>query len=367
MHKLFLNGLIKIAGVKLIAKYKNEKIGFPYDDDIRIFFPDFHMYSKERQRSQNYSCYTNFNQDQDDLLPVLLRYLIQFKTAPDVQSAFIYQVGDFLDYWRETLLPSNKTPVELNGITANIAHSNSHSFDLIVGDNLRTTFLLGNHDFDLNRTPPYSIKWRSQMVLIRNKSKKPLIGVFHGDIFSATEKLPRWVNEFAVYMFSPKEVAAKAPRAMAAYKNTINAYHKANDYYKDNTNVQDQGPSPDLGNWTYPETAALEWNVTRETSTDSTNLEHFVASKKLIKQINAVREYQLKGAFIGHTHRPRIVVSDDTDDFFVLADFGCWIKKCKANFINETGETTMIEERSAHLGVLSQNEIRIYQLQPRLV
>jgi len=61
------------------------------------------------------------------------------------------------------------------------------------------------------------------------------------------------------------------------------------------------------------------------------------------------------------------VVSDDNDDFFVLADFGCWIKKCKAKYINENNETIDIDERSAHVGVLSDNEIRIYQLQPRLV
>jgi UDP-2,3-diacylglucosamine pyrophosphatase LpxH len=367
MHNLFLNGLKNIAEVKLISKFKNDKIGFPYDDDIRIFFPDFHMYSKGRQQAQNYSCYTNFNNDPNDLLPVLLRYLIQFKTSPEVKNAFVYQVGDFLDYWREVLLPSNKTPNELNGITANIAQSNSHSFDLIVGNDLKTIFLLGNHDFDLNRTPPYSLKWRSQMVLIKNKSNKPLIGVFHGDIFSATERLPRWVNEFAVYSFSPKEVETNAPKAMAAYKNKINKYHKENDYYQNNTNAQDQEPSPDLGSWTYPETPASEWNVTRETKNSTANLEHFSASKELIKQINTVKEYQLRGAFIGHTHKPRIVVSDDTDDFFVLADFGCWIKNCTAKYKKETGETIAIEERSAHLGVLSANEIRIYQLQPKLI
>lgn len=367
MHDLFLNGLKKIADVKLISKYKNEKIGFPYGDDIRIFFPDFHMYSKERQRSMKYSCYTNYNESADDLLPVLLRYLIQFKSSPDVPNAFIYQVGDFLDYWREVYLPSNKTSDELNGITANIAQSNSFSFNLMVGNDLKTNFLLGNHDFDLNRTPPYASKWRSQMVFIKSQLNEPLIGVFHGDIFSSSERLPKWVNEFAVYLFSPKEVAANAPKAMAAYKNNIKKYHKENDYYKDNSNAQDKEPPTDLGYLTYPETPASEWNVFRENSNDKAKLKFFSVSKTLMDQINTLKGYQLRCAFIGHTHTPRIVVSDNNENFFVLADFGCWIKNCHAKYIKQDGETIEINEKSAHIGVLSDNEIRIYQLQLKLV
>jgi len=46
MHKKFLDGLRNIAGVKLVAKYKSDNIAFPFNDKMKVFIPDLHLFSK---------------------------------------------------------------------------------------------------------------------------------------------------------------------------------------------------------------------------------------------------------------------------------------------------------------------------------
>ena len=88
MHDKFLDGLKKISDVKLVSKLKDDNIGLPYSSIIRIFIPDLHMYSRERYELYNYECITNYNEDKDDLLPTLCKYLKEFKMGNQDKGSF---------------------------------------------------------------------------------------------------------------------------------------------------------------------------------------------------------------------------------------------------------------------------------------
>ena len=80
-----------------------------------------------------------------------------------------------------------------------------------------------------------------------------------------------------------------------------------------------------------------------------------------MKKINQRHDTDLRLAVIGHTHRARIVVDDTEEHFFALIDCGAWIERCKTRVDDK--EQVM---ENAQIGVLFDNDIRIYQLTPKV-
>ena len=79
-------------------------------------------------------------------------------------------------------------------------------------------------------------------------------------------------------------------------------------------------------------------------------------------KVNKKTGYQLGLAIIGHTHDARIAVDDTNKDKpFILLDCGAWVKKSKA-LVKEGTDYVEKEVFNAQIGVLCNNDARIYQL-----
>lgn len=363
MHKEFFNQLSNIATVKVVAKLKNDRIGFPSADDIRIFIPDLHMFSKSRQEKYNYECHTNYNEDASDLLPKFVNFLLKFKTENQDKKVVVYQVGDFLDPWRETSKPWKTNPVELSQVTQHIIESNKDVYDVLVDDALNTQFVLGNHDFDLHRDPNLFAKWRFLRFYITDDTDTPIGGVFHGDLFSWVERIcPDWIKQFFVYNFSPKDSEKKIKKRVQKQIRKTHPKHPFTEKYKEVRSQIEPSVFGELAS--SPDQIGDEWNVKREGDASKGDLRYLKESKRCFLEVNETENYKLRIAFIGHTHNARIAVDDGGDDFFALVDCGGWIKKYKGK-VMEGGTEKVISEKNAQVGVLSENEARIYQLSPK--
>jgi len=363
MHKKFYEQLSNIADVKLVAKLKNEKIGFPFDNDIRIFIPDLHMISKSRQEKYRYECYTNYYEDASDLLPQFINFLLKFKTDNQDKKVVVYQLGDFLDPWRETSKPWKENPEHLSQIIQYMLESNKEVYDVLVDDALNTQFVLGNHDFDLHRDPNLFSKWRFLRYYIVDDSDTPIGGIFHGDLFSWVERVcPDWVQQFFVYNFSPKESDKKLKKKVEKKIRKTHPKNPLSEKYKEDKSQKEPSALEELANPLdfYED----EWNIKREGEATKKDLRYLKEAKSCFNEVNKETDYKLRLAFIGHTHNARIAVDDREDDFFVLVDCGAWVKKFEGK-VKEEGTEREIREKNAQVGVLSENEVRIYQLSPK--
>ncbi|MCP5108281.1 MAG: hypothetical protein GY950_33150, partial [bacterium] len=103
------------------------------------------------------------------------------------------------------------------------------------------------------------------------------------------------------------------------------------------------------------------FNVKEAGNTDKHNLSYLEESMALSGEINEDMEWDLRTAVIGHTHHARITTDQRDGKFFALVDCGAWIEKSTAV---TGGEETVI--KNAQIGVLHNNDVRIYQLQPKI-
>jgi UDP-2,3-diacylglucosamine pyrophosphatase LpxH len=373
MHKEFLDLLSQVAHVKLVAKMKNDKIGFPYPDDIRIFIPDFHMYSKCRQEEAKYTCYTNYFKDKDDLLPQTVRAIARFKADFADKTVEIYQLGDFIDLWRETLLPCDKKISELKCIIQRVIESNAAVWDVLMDDNFQTNFLLGNHDFDLRRDDSISEKFRFLRHYINDISGSPVIGMLHGDLFSWIEQLPVGIRQLCVYYLSPRRKDDDKNKVKKAEKTIfdllekwIKESHKIGDIYIDYQNYNDNAEPFNIGELAFPgDVEGDEWNVKRKgQTTDGKYLRFLDDSKNFFTTINKEHDYKVRMVVLGHTHCARIALDETDNGFFLLMDCGAWIKEFTGK-VKQGDKEIDVQEKSAQIGVLSDNDVRIYQLSPK--
>jgi UDP-2,3-diacylglucosamine pyrophosphatase LpxH len=360
MHKEFLDGLRNIANVKLVAKYKNKKIGFPYNNRLRIFIPDLHLYSKSSFEKNRYTARTNYI---DDLLPSLVQYLARFKKESENadKEVVVYQVGDFLDPWRETPVFWAKDPGKYAEAIDRIIKDNPDVWnELTDAETINTRFVLGNHDIDIYHIPRLAHLFGFLRLFIEDKDEKVVAAVMHGDLFSWFEKVaPDWMQQLAVYYFSPKKLKEKNPKLFDEVKKNADSSAKED---LDNDEGEIAG---DLGDLIDPDEAPEdEWNVKRPGSAEKEELDLLDPAREYYQEVNQRLDYEVRTTFVGHTHRARIAVYDEkvpgNDTFFLLVDSGGWVKNFTANFV-QNGQKTPINEKKAQLGVLCNNEVRVYQ------
>ena len=374
MHDEFLEQLSQIADIYLVARLKDDRIGYPFPNDLRVFIPDLHIISQFRQQEFGYKYNTNHNAHDTDLLPSMVKELIKFKKKvidenkniddQDKKKAFeVYQMGDFLDLWRETTKPWRTKPDEWRGYVNRIVESNAALYDAFLDETLHTNFILGNHDFDLHRIPDFSHRWRFMVHYLVNKEDVPTAGILHGDIFSWVERLPDAVQQFFTHHFSPQipeEIRKQMVNSHIKGKFLIfKTYKKYRDYI-----VQKEAPEFHE----FPLTNGLppgnEWNVKRSGQGSKKELKYLDEAKKYFSGLNQEHGFNLRMIVIGHTHYARIAVDDEDGQFFVLVDCGDWVKFHIAK-IKENGTEKDIQMVNAQIGVLCNNDVRIYQLSPK--
>jgi UDP-2,3-diacylglucosamine pyrophosphatase LpxH len=341
LHDELLFALRSVASVSLVASYRDPRLQFAAADDLRVFVPDLHLLSNERRLRYRYG--TN----QTGLLADALRAITQVKARDPNRTVVNYQIGDFLDLWRET-------PVESDRLDAASKIQDSHP-DLvrtILSADLKTRFLLGNHDFELHRWTNYTA-WERRYYMAPRGNFKPTAVALHGDVFDWVEMLPEPLNRFFVYFFSPFHSATDYD--LGEIQQLIINKNSALDFTSQIAGTADVGAlqNPSDG---VPDRHNVRIATTGSQADDAH--EFLEIARETCQRANTEFNLGLRLAVIGHTHHARIAVWDPGGDaaFFVLVDTGAWIEQC---------QTATGLQPNAQITALSGNEVRIYQLAPR--
>jgi UDP-2,3-diacylglucosamine pyrophosphatase LpxH len=313
--------------VRLVASLRDARLNFPSPDDVRIFLPDMHVVSNQTRAKYSYG--TN---DMDLLADILVR-LAGLKARSQGRTVGVFQVGDFLDLWREEPVASARVDA-----ASRIVMDHPRLMNAIFSPTLKTRFLLGNHDIDLAWWPNFAA-WERRYFLPPRGSTQASGVMVHGDMFDWLELTPDPINQFFVYFFSP--LAGAADYDLHDVKTLVTRQNSVANF----TNG--------IGG-----TAPLGEIFAAPGVPDRHNLgTHPYLEKARTAALAANRAYQLNLRFmvIGHTHHARLAVHDGGgDDFFALIDCGGWLEDASdasgAHFKNQT------------LAVLSENDVRIYLL-----
>lgn len=326
LHAEFLEQLQQAAAkVRLVASLCDPRLEFGAEDDLRIFIPDLHLVSRATRARYRYG--TN---DQNLLADVLER--VARMKARGGRTIATYQVGDFLDLWREEPIASLRTDA-----ATRIVADHPELMHALFSPALKARFLLGNHDVDLSAWPNFTA-WERRYFLPARGNPRATGMALHGDVFDWVEMLPDAFNRFFVYFFSP--FAGPADHDLKDVKRVIQRQNAALDF-------------------TQRICGTAEFGVLRETADPGTthNLgDHPFLNRAHEVALEARRRYALDLRFmvIGHTHQARIAVYERGDDFFALIDCGAWVE----NGRDQSG--TSFPNRQ--IVALSANEARIYQL-----
>lgn len=334
LHESLLQALQSVASVELLSSLRDERLMFERATDLRVFIPDLHLLSdKARQRYR-------YGTNQVELLAQVLGALQQLKKTETARgnSVTAYQLGDCLDLWRED--PRENSSLD---VPSQITDSHREVMSRLYSDELRTRFLLGNHDADLYRWPNYSA-WARNYFLTQSDQSGYRGVVLHGDIFDWIEQFPEQFNRWAVYFMSPYKNAD-------AFKvsELIDMVRKENASRDFSLKI---AGSAAIGQTQPAEPSApKQFNVT-------TNHPFLTSAYQSCQRVNKEHQLKMRFAVIGHTHMAKISVHDaGQDDFFALIDTGAWIE--------DSILPTQAAFPNAQVTAMSENEVRIYQLRPR--
>jgi UDP-2,3-diacylglucosamine pyrophosphatase LpxH len=336
MHDQVLEALQSEANVRLVSALRDPRMGFPGENDIRIFIPDLHLLSNARQSDFSYS--TNH----PEMLAGILDSLVSLRTALKREGKVfvVYQLGDYLDLWRE-----EPTGMEDPKTADRIVRSNRK----VAGALTRLGFrlLLGNHDFDLYRTFP---AWERRYFLTGPNQPKPEGVVLHGDIFDIVERLPDQLSRWAVYVFGPYHTATDYD--LGEMKEIVRKAHRGRNYKH---YIGEEGTVDVLAT---DGAIPPEWNVRREGNAGA-ELGFLDTAFTMCDQINRAQDQHLHLVVCGHTHAAKIAVREiNANEIFTIMDCGAWIENC----INVSDGSKV---PNAQIGVLCNNDARIYQLAPK--
>jgi UDP-2,3-diacylglucosamine pyrophosphatase LpxH len=347
MHERLLDKLLAVANVHLVASLRDDRLGFPATNDIRVFIPDIHLISEKRQKQGAFPYRTNCT----ELLTSVATALAEFRDSSDKDEVVaVYQMGDFLDLWREAPGLDDKADA-----AAAIKDDHEDLVAALLSRKLKARFLLGNHDLDLYRWPDYSA-WERRYYLPDDSVGSPRVIALHGDIFDWMERfLPDKVQSLFVYLFAPH--LSPNDYALGEMKAAVAQSHGRRNYA---TFIQAASPAPvgvlqQLGADSVP----ARWNVQVEGSAPPDNVIFLNESAKACTRANSDFGLSLCTTIIGHTHHARIAVRETVDGrLHTLVDCGAWIENC----VSTPGGVPM---PNAQIAALSGNEVRIYQLEDR--
>jgi UDP-2,3-diacylglucosamine pyrophosphatase LpxH len=347
MHDRLLTALLKIANVHLVASLRDERIGFPASNDLRVFIPDIHLISEKRQKQGSFVFQANLT----ELLTEVASTLSSLRQgASEDEVIAVYQLGDFLDLWREAPELDDKLDV-----ASRIKDDHEDLVEALLDRNLKARFLLGNHDLDLYRWPAYGA-WERRYFLPDGSVGAPRVIVLHGDIFDWMERfLPEKLKSIFVYLFAPH--LSPNDYALGEMRQLVKQAHGRRNY---RTFLQCPTPVP-LGDLKAlgADTVPPRWNVQVEGSAPEGNVLFLKESADACAQANADYDLALNTSVIGHTHHARIAVRERPDGTLqTLVDCGAWIENC----LSTGGAGPM---PNAQIAALSANEFRIYQLEER--
>jgi UDP-2,3-diacylglucosamine pyrophosphatase LpxH len=336
LHDELLQKLVEVADVQLVASLRDARIGFDDPHDLRVFVPDLHLVTAAKRGRYQYA--TN----DVDLLAQVICTVATFRATHPSDTVVLFQMGDFLDLWRQE-------PIEDQRGAAARAIEADHAplMDALFKTGLKPRFLLGNHDIELYRYPTFTA-WDRRYYLPFGAS--PRIILMHGDALDAFEMdTARWFKQLSVYLFGPW--ASPTDYDIEQLVTLAHESHANKDYA---TQIQGTGVmAAPTSHLVIPARSNVQ--TARDHHQDGTKF--LDIARKVSSTANQQFKTELRMMVIGHTHHPRIALHDEADGFFVLVDTGGFIESCK------TPDGTITPNRQ--LTVLSENEVRIYQLGAR--
>jgi len=341
MHDRFLQTLLNIADVRLVASYTDAGLGFDANT-IDVFLPDMHLLSDARRQLYQYG--TNYA---DTLLVDVVGALIQLRTdaGQEGKTVNVFHIGDYLDLWRECLLPA------LNpGVPDQIKASHQKLTSLLEDDSLNTGFLLGNHDFDLYQFADYDT-WERRLFI---PDGAPRILVMHGDYFDWIERaLPEEIRDIGVYYFGESHEAGDA---LIGQMRDLTYRCNHPDYAQF---IQLQQPAVLGPLQANDEGPPANYNLQVTGTAPAVGVQFLEKACEECVNVNQESGSKLRMVIIGHTHHARIATMNMPDGTpFALVDIGAWIENC-----TEAAGADPIP--NAQITAISENQVRIYQLGPK--
>jgi UDP-2,3-diacylglucosamine pyrophosphatase LpxH len=329
LHDRLLATLEDVADVWLVSKLHDLRLNFPDESRLDVFIGDVHLVTRRRPFA--------YSTNAEATLAAAARALRNLKQEARPGNVVVYQIGDLLDLWREADSFDPRADVP-----SAIEDSHPALIEALYDPELDVQFVLGNHDYDLFQFANYDL-WR------RYFYPSPSVLVTHGDIFDWVEDLPDRVQQFFVYLFSPK---VQPGRAQLAAMRPLNQQIGRRDRAKDRAQA---GVSP-IRKLVRPASAAAaaRFNV-QDACSPSEMLKFLDPARAKCAEASAQFGLALTTAVIGHTHHARIAVHEDGDKLFALVDCGAWIETCVT-------EDDPSPQPNAQIAALGANEIRIYQL-----
>jgi UDP-2,3-diacylglucosamine pyrophosphatase LpxH len=341
LHDQFLATLQSVAKVYLVSSLRDDRLGFPVQDDIRIFVPDLHLITEKRRKEGKYRYATSDTQ----LLTNVLLAITKWKTqaSSGASTIVLYQIGDFLDLWRETAQASKQLEA-----AARIEEDHEDLVLALTDRRLKARFLLGNHDFELYQSTNY-VAWERRYYFPDNSVTAPGILLLHGDYFDWVEKLPDNLQRIFVYLFAP-HVSANDYQ-LGEMRSLISRSHGSKNY-KDYLQAATPVPLGALQELSPAAEIPREWNVQRQ----GDNIKFLDSAQRNCQHANEEFGLNMHCVVIGHTHYARIALREtNAGELFALIDCGAWIENC----VNSIGA----KMPNAQIAALSANEARIYQLE----
>jgi len=323
------------VGLRLVARWANPDLGLP-EGRARIFIPDIHLLSNAAARR-----FPNTGFRMKEEFTRFLKALTGFKNIHP-GDLDVFQLGDFFDIWRTKGSNSKKKVDE-------VAADHGELLALLLyGPPLgaRARVVAGNHDYDLHNLG----EWNLPRFWFLNDSPAgvPDALALHGDSFDFIED------------FFPDDLKALA--VQLATQASAGQHELDHEDLVGVLALNDQIPRADVpvgvsqaefsagGSPTEP-----QFNVVRWTSTVGAVGKYFRAAAGMAMELRE-RRRDIRLVVCGHSHDARIVVGDRGDGVtLALMDCGAWIGQCRFGLDSSW-------RKSAQIGVLIQNDARIYQL-----
>ncbi len=324
----------KVSDVLLVARLADPRIGYDDTKEVRVFIPDLHLLTRKDERRYPYG----FN-SKDQLIGIVRALKSVRKELKTGESLTVYQLGDFVDLWRQGSNDGTEILREHFDLAGHLYARRSA---------LQAWFLLGNHDLALADHGGFRVWNRRYYFPMRD----PRVLLVHGDVFDWVERLPEWFKKIFVYIFGPLHDAnaydldtlrqgVKHAHGRKQYKQYIQA-----EYHEIGECVSVEGGLPDES----------YFNVTRVTRPDDTRGHDYLpAAYHSVRRIKAEFDLNLTTVVIGHTHHARIAVYEGGGEFLALMDCGAWIENYRTRAEPES-------RPSAQIGVMVGNDCRIYQI-----
>lgn len=330
-HDAVLNlllGLRTAKSVHLVAKRNFGHVSFPRGR-ASVFVPDLHLLSNKVAKEYKYS----FVHDEEGpvkrgpLLTELGRKLLTLKSRQrNPVPVDVYQLGDFIDIWREARIRKME-PV--GDLTRRILGDNPGAEKYIADrSSLNTRLVIGNHDH-VGKSPTIA----SVPGLKRIKTAHAVAGgdiiVSHGDLMDKVEQLPDRAVRRLVRRFGP---IAPSGRRKIGKPLLISS-------------LEDVPRHHGLTRTHYLMTEASAYaEAVRK------------GEKWALKELGLKKRAPASVFVVGHTHKARLARSGDV----IIMDCGAWIERCRI------GDAVV---PSCQLGVIARADsgaadLRIYQLTP---